>query len=90
VELWSDVFDFAPGCKSKRVKRSSGWTDLKNGQCKNNRNEIVRCYGLMPVDCRKGCDAQDFGFDCKHKSKSCYFVLICPVAVVGESYTVFP
>jgi len=87
VELWSDVFDFAPECKSKRVKRNSGWTE-GNGYCTDQNGNTVRCYGLKPVTCPDGCDATDSGFDCRPKdgrrSRNCYFVLICPV-VTGDN-----
>jgi len=85
VELWSEIFDFAPECKTKRVKRSnSGWNDHRNGYCTNPGGQRVRCYGLKGVTCPEGCDAADSGFDCQNKARDCYFVLICPI-VQGDA-----
>jgi|ERR1711971_1104248 len=87
VELWSEIFDFAPECKSKRVKRQNGgFTEDGSYHCRTPAGTRVRCYGLAKVECEEGCDASETGYDCSSDARDCYFVLICSNgAVAGEA-----
>ena len=57
---------------NRRVERIE-----QGNHCRDESGKRVRCYGLKPVSCERGCDVQDTGYDCEDRDKNSHFVLIC-------------
>jgi len=65
------------------ARRNYFWYN-SNRVCRDqNMNIIPRCSSA-PVTCPEGCDIDKVGYDCKHKTAGCHFVLVCPV-VAGSA-----